>query len=250
MKNWSIILVAIVLFACKAKEKTQKTVETTIEPTEDVKFVKYKANNEDWKFKIYSDNTVKFVRAEKVLIDNMEIGSHEEAFDGGEQRFFTIADESILQYTIRYEECIDPETNIKYGRTVFITTNGENLMACLKSGNLPLNINQKWNLTKIAGIDNSRLNEMGEKPFIILNQEKGYINGSTGCNSLNGYFKIKENQVTFSKLATTKMGCPMMDVESTFVNAIQETNRIEQMDQRLVFFNQSEILLEFYLTED
>lgn len=250
MKNWSLIVLAITLFACKAKEKTQKTVENTATVIQDGKYVKYQANNEDWTFKIFTDNTIEFTRAEEVLVENMEIGSRDGAADGGEQSFFTLGNEEILQFTIRYEECMDDQSGLTFDRTVHIEMNGESLRACLKSGDVPFNVNQKWNLTKLAGVENSQLNQMGEKPFIILNQEKGYINGSTGCNSLNGSFKMKEKQVSFSSIATTKVGCRMMDVEIAFINAIQETNKLERMDQQLVFYKQSEVLMEFSLSEN
>lgn len=78
-----------------------------------------------------------------------------------------------------------------------------------------------WKLTELYGKPVVMDSTMGKEPHIILKEQDNRVNGNGGCNSISGYFEVRSmNRISFSKMITTQMACPKMDIESEFLKAL------------------------------
>jgi heat shock protein HslJ len=68
-----------------------------------------------------------------------------------------------------------------------------------------------WRLTSLMSDVSSSDGAVSSVPAgvdaTLLFGEDGRVNGSTGCNSINGSYRVEGDQITFSQLATTLMAC-------------------------------------------
>lgn len=75
----------------------------------------------------------------------------------------------------------------------------------------------RWKLVELRGkkIEDSRA-------FVIFKNDKNQVYGNGGCNNFNGTYELKEgNRILLSKLATTLMACPSMEVENIFLPILE-----------------------------
>ena len=64
------------------------------------------------------------------------------------------------------------------------------------------------------------------------------VSGSTGCNKLNGSFELTSgNFIKFSPIAITKMACMGDNVESKFLEALEQTNSWSIINKQLLLYN-------------
>ena len=79
--------------------------------------------------------------------------------------------------------------------------------------------------------------------------EDGTVSGNGGCNGFGGTYRLDDDKVSFSRLASTRMACPEGDVmkqEHMFLQALEDARRVERSGTRLVLFGEGgEILAEF-----
>lgn len=78
----------------------------------------------------------------------------------------------------------------------------------------------KWKLVKLMGKDIS-----DSKAFISFATQENNVFGNSGCNTFNGTYTMENgSQLSLSKVATTMMACPDMDVEKQFLDVINTTD--------------------------
>jgi heat shock protein HslJ len=82
-----------------------------------------------------------------------------------------------------------------------------------------------------------------------LRFSEGLVRGSAGCNSFQGDYSITGQKIAFSELAMTLMACPepegVMDQEQSYVRALQQVDRFEFSEGRLILKTKSETDLTF-----
>jgi len=71
-----------------------------------------------------------------------------------------------------------------------------------------------------------------EIPNLRFETKKGGVSGSSGCNRLNGEFKTSGNEISFSKLAMTRMMCPG-DGEANFLSALKNAKTFKTENDNL-----------------
>jgi copper homeostasis protein (lipoprotein) len=81
------------------------------------------------------------------------------------------------------------------------------------------------------------------EPYIVLQSATNEIAGHTGCNRLNGGYRIDGNALRLSEIATTRMACPEGDVEHRFLNALEAVARWQLRDDRLVLLDAEDVPL-------
>jgi len=103
-------------------------------------------------------------------------------------------------------------------------------------------INTDWVLTEINGNSPEFENDLSNQPFIRFDTEERRVHGSTSCNRFNGDYMLDEesNELSFSKMASTKMACPDMSVEGEFISMLKEVDHFERNSGSLTFFNSSD----------
>ncbi|MFZ3274538.1 MAG: copper resistance protein NlpE N-terminal domain-containing protein [Lutibacter sp.] len=62
-------------------------------------------------------------------------------------------------------------------------------------------------------------------PHLTLKNENSRVIGNGGCNAFQGTFELSEgNKIKFSKIASTKMFCDYMEMETALLNALDRTD--------------------------
>lgn len=82
-------------------------------------------------------------------------------------------------------------------------------------------LNGQWFLMPVLASDTAT----GKIPVLIFNVTKKTFTGNTGCNRMNGTFKVTDSTLLFDEnIVTTKMDCPGYN-EKAFLKSLLFTNR-------------------------
>lgn len=82
-----------------------------------------------------------------------------------------------------------------------------------------------WAAIEIRG---RPLPEEGRLPQLILSDEGGRVAGSTGCNRLMSRYESTDGDLTFGKVAYTRMPCPEgATTERVYLDALSRVARYE-----------------------
>lgn len=91
-----------------------------------------------------------------------------------------------------------------------------------------------WKLTELYGRPVLMDSAYSKEPYIIL-KDDNRVNGSGGCNTISGYFEVHSmGRISFSKMITTQMACPKMDIESQFLKALMAADNFNLVGDELV----------------
>ena len=73
----------------------------------------------------------------------------------------------------------------------------------------------------------------------------GSINGNGGCNAFSGSLERHDGGVSVGPLRSTRRACPaaIMERESTFLSALQNTTELRKTDRGLQLLDDEEVLL-------
>ena len=93
-----------------------------------------------------------------------------------------------------------------------------------------LPVGSVWQLERL-GPDPVLVAPPGRPPSIEWGAER--LSGSTGCNRFSGQWSQAGDTVTLSRLVTTRMACPDMDLERRFTDALVQVARWRVIDGRL-----------------
>ncbi|HAH60163.1 MAG: copper resistance protein NlpE N-terminal domain-containing protein [Lentimicrobium sp.] len=73
---------------------------------------------------------------------------------------------------------------------------------------------KRWKLIEINGAPVDEDTGQEKPAFIEFSEEDNKVNGFAGCNHFFGNYELKEgNRITFSKIASTMMACPDLNME-------------------------------------
>lgn len=111
---------------------------------------------------------------------------------------------------------------------------GESAISALKN---------EWVLQDV-NISQSGLN--AEPITIIFDaEEPNRISGFAGCNWYGGSYSIQEDNIEFSQVFSTKRACPDLDIESEFLNLLNDVNRFEIRGNNLYLYKDKLVYLHF-----
>lgn len=95
----------------------------------------------------------------------------------------------------------------------------------------------KWRLVEVNGKSVKSNNE--KDYFINLDSKSGKFTGFVGCNSIMGSFvMIDATKLQFSNVASTKMACPDMKIESKFMKMLEKVENYS-IEGTTLFLNKS-----------
>ncbi|MBE2279362.1 MAG: META domain-containing protein [Ignavibacteriaceae bacterium] len=83
----------------------------------------------------------------------------------------------------------------------------------------------------LEGLDHKRI------PYLAFQGGRFNFGGFAGCNTVTGKFEISDKSFTFGELTITKMNCDDMNVEITFLNALNKVNSYKVADKVLTFYH-------------
>lgn len=74
----------------------------------------------------------------------------------------------------------------------------------------------RWKLVELRGQE-----VVNSKAFVVFSTEKNQVYGNSGCNRFTGSFELGEgNRLALSQIASTRMACPDMETEQTFLSVL------------------------------
>lgn len=79
----------------------------------------------------------------------------------------------------------------------------------------------RWRLVELMGkpVDSTVNNR---ELFLLLNAEAQRVNANGGCNNIMGTYELMEgNRIRFSRMASTQMACPDMEIEDQFLKVLE-----------------------------
>lgn len=94
-----------------------------------------------------------------------------------------------------------------------------------------LPVGSAWQIERL-GADPVIVAAPGRSPSIEWGPAER-VSGSTGCNRFSGQWSQAGDTVTLSRLVTTRMACPDMDLERRFTEALSQVARWRMIDGRL-----------------
>ena len=97
-----------------------------------------------------------------------------------------------------------------------------------------------WKLHSVYGNIIAWDQDNGKHPHLIFKSEENKIVGYNGCNSINGNFEVNDYKITLSQLASTRMACPESDLETQFMQALEETDSYFIKDDIMALSNQED----------
>ena len=91
--------------------------------------------------------------------------------------------------------------------------------------------NRRWvlrelNSKAVTSKDNTK--EM----FILFNTQDNTYGGSGNCNSMNGMYTVQDEMISIHAMASTRMACPNMEIESEYFNMLTKATRYELKKNR------------------
>jgi len=82
-----------------------------------------------------------------------------------------------------------------------------------------------WKLIELNGKKIILGKNQNVAPHLTLKNENSHVIGNSGCNSFQGTYELSgENKIKFSKLASTKMFCDYMEMETAVLKALEMTD--------------------------
>jgi heat shock protein HslJ len=69
--------------------------------------------------------------------------------------------------------------------------------------------------------------------------------GNAGCNHITGNYTLEKNEIRFGEVTSTKMACPDLPFETTFLQVLAEVDRYEVTDDVMLLKDGSKVLMMF-----
>lgn len=99
-------------------------------------------------------------------------------------------------------------------------------------------IAKKWTVINMKGIIN-----LVENPFLIFDEKENKISGSASCNNFFGGYATVNNNLTFSQLGVTRIMCPNMIIETTFLNHLNSVRHFKIENDKLFLLDENQVVL-------
>jgi heat shock protein HslJ len=96
--------------------------------------------------------------------------------------------------------------------------------------------NTHWKLTRLG---RTQVNDSTQQEaYLVLNPQNLQVSGSGGCNRITGSYKLKGQELTFSRMVATMMACMQgMDTEKRFLKALGDVTSWKIIRQTLEVFD-------------
>src|SRR6185437_7622527 len=80
-----------------------------------------------------------------------------------------------------------------------------------------------WSLVELMGKPISDTPERKEM-YLVLHKDQNRVEGNGGCNAFSGTYVLKNNEISFGPLVSTKVFCPALQYENDFFKALSTAN--------------------------
>ncbi len=101
-------------------------------------------------------------------------------------------------------------------------------------------LGKEWKLSELNGVPRVPDTTFPKKPLLIFENESR-ISGNLGCNGFGGNYELQENNsIKFSDIAATQMACPNLEIEQSFLEALNTTKSFRIENNTLLFSNEKQ----------
>ena len=118
-----------------------------------------------------------------------------------------------------------------FKRTVMVLTTSIILLSCSSSKKIPGQngaidadspiTETYWKLTELMGKPVATTADMLSEMHLMLKTKEARVQGSGGCNNFMGSYTLRSGgRLSFSKLASTMIACPNLDLEKEFLEML------------------------------
>lgn len=100
----------------------------------------------------------------------------------------------------------------------------------------------RWILTEMKGVP-VQLSGGRRDAFIDFDIAAKTFTGNGGCNQINGNYQIDKNNIRFTDVVSTKMNCPDISFENTFLSTLGSVNRFEMRGNDILLKRKRDVVL-------
>ena len=101
---------------------------------------------------------------------------------------------------------------------------------------------KRWTVIELKEVPVQLSGTRRDASITFLPAEKRFT-GYGGCNSINGTYSIEKNKLYFSDIVSTKMSCPDISFETTFLQTLSKVNRYEISGNTILLKNDNDVLV-------
>lgn len=171
----------------------------------------------------------------------------QKAQDANVTRYYAETEAGILEVSVLRKTCSDDmsgknfDYSVKVRAKIGTMEDYQDFSGC---GSFlgTYRLNNLWELERINENNLDKPNE--KKPHLEFDLAQNKMYGFGGCNRLNGTVKLEKDSLKIRKIASTKMACPNMEMESAFLPAISDKSfGMEFKDDKLILKNDAKQLV-------
>lgn len=102
---------------------------------------------------------------------------------------------------------------------------------------------QRWVLIELKEVPVQQSGGSRDAFIEFFPAEKKFT-GNGGCNRINGNYAIeKRSEIRLTEISSTKMACPDLAFENTFLETLGKVNRFEISDNNMLLKDDNKVLL-------
>lgn len=102
---------------------------------------------------------------------------------------------------------------------------------------------QRWVLIELREVPVQQSGGARDAFMEFMPNEKRF-SGNGGCNRITGnYILEKRSKIRFTDVVSTKMSCPDIAFENTFLETLSQVNRFEILDNNMLLKDDNKVLL-------
>jgi heat shock protein HslJ len=185
--------------------------------------VDFVASGAAWNLEIDTEKTIRF----RTNNNKIQLTSQEptvQKLPGGKGSIYrAITEAGTLAVRITNQPCSDKASGQTLPYTVEVTANAQAYEGCgqfLTSNQL----SGKWTIQEMNGQALNAADFSRGLPELELQPETNKASGNGGCNRISGEMKLQGEQVTFSKMISTRMACPgpAMTFENAYLQLLSD----------------------------
>ena len=103
---------------------------------------------------------------------------------------------------------------------------------------------RRWILTEMKGVP-VQLSGGRRDAYINFDAGEKRFTGNGGCNQISGTYSLDKKNIRFGEVISTKMSCPDIEFENTFLSTLHSIDHYEQRGNDLLLKKKKEVLLRF-----
>jgi len=103
---------------------------------------------------------------------------------------------------------------------------------------------RRWVLTEMKGVP-VQLSGGRRDAYINFEAAEKRFTGNGGCNQVSGNYSLDKKNIHFGEVISTKMSCPDIEFENTFLSTLNSIDHYEQRGNDLLLKKKKDVLLRF-----